>query len=362
MQHHDLIILGTGAVGSAAMFHATQQGMSCLGLDRFPAGHDRGSSHGESRLIRLSYFEHPDYVPLLRRSYTLWDALDENLLSRSGVFYAGRTGGDIVRGVLESAEQHNIDVEVVDPKDFSHYRVPDNSTALFEPGAGWLPVERCVTTHIARALDAGAEHRVGETILGWQETSSGVEVTTDAGTYSAEALVIAGGAWNTDLLPDLALPLTVTRKHLHWFRCDDERYRSGFFMELEDGHFYGFPAAGGRLKLAEHTGGATVANPLEASREQDPQDSDRIDAFVRKHLPGVSGERLEHGSCFYTMTPDTHFIVDSYPGSERVAFAAGLSGHGFKMSSALGEALVNLATGADTGVDLDFLALKRFAL
>ena len=159
----------------------------------------------------------------------------------------------------------------------------------------------------------------------------------------------------------LGLPLTVTRKHLHWFQCEDDRYQSGFFIELPHGQFYGFPAGDGRLKLAEHSSGEPICDPLNASRDQDPEDDARIEDFVARHLPGVSSTRLEHGSCFYTMTPDGDFIVDRYPGSERVAFAAGLSGHGFKLAPALGELLLDLATGSDTPFDTRFISLERFA-
>ncbi len=361
MAHYDLIVLGTGGIGSAALFHAAHRGLSCLGLDRFPPAHDRGSSHGESRLIRLSYFEHPNYVPLLRRSYALWDALDPALLTRSGILYAGPAEGETVRGVLASARQHKLVVNDVDPRDFPQFMIPDGACALFEPDAGWLPVEDCIRAHLASALRHGAEHRWGESIEGWQERDAGIQVITDRASYSADRLVIAGGAWSSQLLAALNLPLTVTRKHLHWFDCDDQRYQQGFFIELPHGQFYGFPAKDGRLKLAEHSGGEPIDDPLDARRERDPADDARIDDFVANHLPGVKPVRLDHASCFYTMTPDADFIVDHYPGSERVAFAAGLSGHGFKLAPALGELLVDRVTGTESEFDTAFIAMRPFA-
>ena len=124
MNHFDLIVLGTGGVGSAALYHAAKRGLNCLGLDRFPPAHDKGSSHGESRLIRLSYFEHPDYVPLLYRSYELWDELDPGLLNRCGILYSGQADGPIIGGVLASARKYELDVAVVDPADVPQYRIP----------------------------------------------------------------------------------------------------------------------------------------------------------------------------------------------------------------------------------------------
>jgi glycine/D-amino acid oxidase-like deaminating enzyme len=148
-------------------------------------------------------------------------------------------------------------------------------------------------------------------------------------------------------------------KHLHWFYCEDPRYQSGFFFDLPHGQFYGFPAQGGRIKVAEHTGGEVVSDPLNASRAPDPLDDQRVEAFVRSHLPGVSPKRLDHQTCFYTRTPDTHFLVDRYPGANHVAYAAGLSGHGFKFAPVLGEALVDLATQVSPRVDCDLLKLAR---
>ncbi len=358
--HYDLIVLGTGGVGSAALYHAARRGLRCLGLDRFPPAHDRGSSHGESRLIRLSYFEHADYVPLLQRSYALWDQLDPTLLQRSGVAYFGPSGSQIIEGVLGSARQHQLAVEVLPENTMPQFIPPDSFTTLYEADAGWLPVERCVLAHLDQAVAAGAEHRWGESVIDWQATDSGVSVTTDRGRYGADALVVAGGAWSSRLLQTLDLPLTVHRKHMHWFACDDPRYQSGFFFDLPHGQFYGFPAMDGRLKVAEHSGGEVVSDPLTASRAEDALDSQRIESFVREHLPGVGGERLEHQTCFYTRTADEHFIVDRYPGSNNVAFAAGLSGHGFKFASVLGEVLVDMAVGQKPAIECGFLGLSRF--
>lgn len=357
--HYDLIVLGTGGVGSAALYHAARRGLRCLGLDRFPPAHDRGSSHGESRLIRQSYFEHADYVPLLQRAYALWDQLDPTLLRRTGVIYFGPEGGQILEGVLASARRHRLHVTAIPPHSVPHFTAPAGCTALLETEAGWLPVEQCVLAHLDQAAAAGAEHRWGEAVVDWQAADSGVEVVTECGRYSAGALVVAGGAWSARLLQSLALPLTVHRKHLHWFRCEDSRYQSGFFFDLPQGQFYGFPAAGGGLKVAEHTGGEPVSDPLSASREPSAEDSQRVEGFVRAHLPGVFCERLRHQTCFYTRTPDEHFIADRYPGMRNVAFAAGLSGHGFKFASVLGEVLVDLATGEPPAVDCTFLGLSR---
>jgi len=359
--HYELIVLGTGGVGSAALFHAARRGFKVLGLDRFPAGHNRGSSHGESRLIRLSYFEHPDYVPLLRRSYELWDELDPELLQRCGVIYVGDPGGPTLGGVRLSAERYDLRLETSDPATLP-YAIPAGAEAIFEPDAGLLPVEQCVISHVDQAVDAGAEHRFGEEILEWRECDKGIEVETESETFTAERLIVTGGAWAGELLADLKLPLLVQRKHLHWYQTDNLAYECGFFFELEHGQFYGFPSRDGRLKLGEHSGGEAVTDPLNADRGPDRNDNARIEAFIEQHLPGVSLTRMRHETCFYTMSPDSQFIVDHHPDNPRIAFAAGLSGHGFKFTPVLGETLVDLVTEGGTDFDIDFLGLGRPAV
>lgn len=299
-------------------------------------------------------------MPLLRRSYELWDALDPTLLQKTGAVYIGREDGEIIGGVLTSAREHGLMINTLRPEDVPQYVVPEHSRVLFESDAGWLPVERCVQAHLDQAVGAGAEHRYGAAVTGWESTDDGVRVATGDGDFSADSLVISVGPWSSALLPSLSLPLTVLRKHLHWFRCEDPRYRNGFFYELADGEFYGFPMSDGRLKVAEHSGGTPVTDPLVADRDRDPIDDQRIEALVSRYLPGVSMERLDHKTCFYTRTPDCHFVLDHYPGTSNVAYTAGLSGHGYKFAPVLGELLVDIATGSKPRLNIDFLSASRF--
>jgi monomeric sarcosine oxidase len=357
-QHYDVIVLGTGGVGSAALYQLASRGLNVLGLDRFPPGHDRGSSHGETRMIRLSYFEHADYVPLLQRTYTLWDKLDPSLLRRSGVYYVGREQGEVIQGVRQSASQHKLRIEEKNDAPPGGFLIPADATTLFEPDAGLLPVEQCIKLHLSKAVALGAEHRWGDAVLGWEETDDSVSVSTDAAQFEADRLIIAAGSWAGEMLAGLGLPLRILRKHLHWFETGDAHSDSGFFYELEHGQFYGFPTEDGLIKLGEHTGGEVIEDPLLASREPDPEDTARVADFVRDYLPGAGRER-RHAVCFYTMTPDGQFIVDRVPGSQRVAFAAGLSGHGFKFTPVLGEILADLVLEGRTDFEMDFLGLDR---
>jgi sarcosine oxidase len=370
---YDAIVLGTGGVGSSALCHLAGCGLKVLGLDRFPPGHDRGSSHGQTRMIRMSYFEHPDYVPLLRSAYQLWDELEErrgeDLFHRTGLTYFGTADGVIIKGLQSSAREHGLTIETLDPvsaaQRFPAYVAPIGATILHEPDAGYLRVEDCVWAHLAEAKAAGADHRHDETILRWSATDTGVSVETDKGCYDAARLVITAGCWAGELLHDLRVPFRILRKHLHWFAAEPDHFREAggcpcFFIEFEDGMFYGFPDIdGGGVKVAEHSGGFEIADPLADCREPDPVDIRRVESFMRACMPGVSSVEARQEVCFYTMTPDGNFIVDRHPEHAAVVFAAGLSGHGFKFASVLGKTLAELAMDGKSSVDIGFLGLNR---
>jgi monomeric sarcosine oxidase len=369
----DCIVLGTGGVGSAALHHLARRGARALGIDRFAPGHDRGSSHGETRIIRLAYFEHPDYVPLLRRAYELWQELEERcggkLYHETGLLQVGPPGGTVVPGVLASARQHALEVEPLAPPEaerrFPGFRIPDDMSAVFERRAGYLRVEDCVRAHAAQAVRLGARLATGETVLGWRADGAGVAVETDRATHRAARLVVAAGAWSGDLLADLGVRLEVRRKTLLWYPTRSARQREehggpGFFYETSRGLFYGFPEIGGELKVAEHSGGESVADPLGVDRSLRPSDREPVEAFLRRYVPGVSsGDCLRHAVCLYTMSPDEHFVVDRHPGHPQVSFASGLSGHGFKFTSVLGEILAGLALDGRSALPIGFLSCDR---
>lgn len=373
MSSWDVIVIGCGGVGSAALRHLAARGARVLGLDRYPVGHDRGSSHGETRVIRQAYFEHPDYVPLLRRAYDLWGELEadsgEKLFHRTGVLQIGPPDGEVIRGVLTSARTHGLSVEALTAADvasaYPGFLMPDGATAVLERNAGYLRVEACVHAHVEQARADGARLEIGAAVTGWRAGAGSVAVETRSGTHHAGALVISAGAWSEAVIRDLGVPLTVLRKHLHWYRNRDPRYLEAngcpvFFYEIGGRFFYGFPqrdALG--VKVSEHSGGEAISTPGAVSRAPDPADTRDIERFLKERLPGVERLRARHDVCMYTMSPDAHFLVDVHPAHDNVCFAAGLSGHGFKFASALGEALADLALGNPEGAH-GFLGLQRF--
>lgn len=369
---YDAIVIGTGGVGSAAVYHLAARGAKVLGLDRFSGGHDRGSSHGETRIIRQAYFEHPDYVPLLKRAYELWGELEhlvrEQLFHRVGLLQIGPEAGAVVGGVLTSARQHSLTVERLDAAEIGRrwpaFRVPAGSVGVYEPAAGYLRVENCVRAHLAAAQRQGAELKTGVSVLSWRKEGDGVCVATDQGDFRADRLVITAGPWAPQLLADLGIRLEIRRKHLYWFGTTDAAWDQSrcptFLYEMPQGVFYGFPVIDSLgVKVAEHSGGEIVADPLHDPRQLDERDLARVKDFLATCMPTVNGLLNHHVVCFYTMSPDEHFIVDKHPRSERVVFAAGLSGHGFKFTSVLGEALADLATKSATSLPIEFLSLAR---
>lgn len=375
MSTYDAIVLGTGGVGSAAVFHLARRGLRVLGLDRFEGGHDRGSSHGQTRIIRQAYFEHPDYVPLLRRAYQLWPELEERrgekLYDEVGLLEIGPRDGVVLPGVMKSAREHNLDVvelsgaEVI--RRFPGFVVPDGHDAVFERRAGYLLVEQCVLAHLNEAKKLGADLQTGEAVTGWKTNGAGVTVETESSQFSAGCLVITAGAWASQMLTDLGIPLRVVIKHLHWYANDRKEYRQDggcptFFCETDDGsYFYGFPQFDERgVKIAEHSGGSRVDDPLTADREIDLNDRRRVEEFLAYYLPNVSKTPTGHATCLYTLSPDEHFIVDRHPQHEQVAFAAGLSGHGFKFTGVLGDVLSDLVMDGKTDQPIDFLRCNRF--
>ena len=379
MTRYDTIVLGIGGVGSAALYHLAGRGQRVIGLDRFQPGHDRGSSHGRTRIIRRAYYEHPNYVPLANAAYGHWAELErirgEALLHRTGLLQVGPADGEVSRGVIAADSEHHLQVEELSPEEirtrWPGFAIPDSMIGLFEPGAGYLNVEACVVAHVEEAQRRGAEVRI-ETAkhIHWQPDGGEVAVETALGTYRANRLIITTGAWARWLLRELAIDLEVRRKPQYWFAPNESASRGAsyraeagypaFLYETPQGIFYGFPVIDDfGLKVAMHSGGTTVEDPLHVDRGINPEDLRAVESFLAACLPEASHTLLHHSVCMYTMSPDGHFIVDRHPEFPQTFFAAGLSGHGFKFTGVLGQALSDLATDGSTDLPIGFLNCGR---
>jgi len=367
---HDAIVAGLGAHGSAAAYHLAKRGHSVLGFDRFARGHTLASFGGLSRIIRLSYYEHPSYVPLLKRAWDLWRDLErdsgETLLTQTGGLYIGPPDGELLAGSLASARMHGLEHELLDNAELQQrypvFEVERDWVGLFDVQAGWLAPERAVETHLRLAERHGATLRFTEPIERWEHDGEGVRVTSARGSYRARRLVITAGAWLSRLLPQLAPHLWVERNVLFWFEprgeLDAFERLPVYIVDDTDRLYYGFPYdAGSGLKMAGLHFGDRV-DPDTVDREPKPSDEERVRGWLRRRLPFADGERRRAQVCLYTNSPDGHFIIDR---DGPVTYASACSGHGFKFASAIGEVLANLALDGHTALPIDFLSATRLS-
>src|ERR1700733_2233239 len=289
----DVIVVGVGGVGSAALDQLALRGSYVLGLDRFAPGHDRGSSHGRTRLIRQAYYEHPDYVPLLKRAYELWADLSrrcrKTLYHEVGVLCVGRPDRPVISGMLASARQHALTVEQLSTADvaarFPGFRVPEPLAAVFEPRAGYLDCEDAVRAASEQAVKNEVFLQTDANVIEWKAEGAGVSIRTDRTTYHAGSLIIAAGAWAGSLLADLGIHFEVLRKSFYWYEAPEtyaaDRGAPGFIYETDSGNFYGFPVIAPQgLKVGEHTGGLPVGDPLLVDRSPDAAETARIEQFL----------------------------------------------------------------------------------
>ena len=371
---HDVIVAGLGGMGSAAACHLAARGERVLGLERHAPAHDKGSSHGESRIIRQAYFEGAEYVPLLFRAYELWEELEretgEDLMTLCGGLFIGPEDGELVRGSAASSDAHGLPYEMLDARElerrFPIFEPDPGTVALFEKKAGFVRPEGSVRAHLDRAASLGAELRFGERVLSWEATGSGVRVHTEGGVHEAGRLVVTAGAWAGELLSDLGLPLEVTRQILFWFR---PRGGTGAFGRLPiwiyeppDGNmFYGFPAVdgSGTVKAAFFRADGTPTDPNTVDREVREDEVDLIRRYLGRYVPAMDGELVGAKTCMYTNTPDQHFVVSTHPEHPQVIVAAGFSGHGYKFCSVMGEVLADLATTGGTAHPIGLFSPER---
>jgi len=382
----DLIVIGAGAVGSAALRAATEAGARVLGLEQYTPANLRGSSHGHSRIFRHAYFEHPDYVPLLRHATARFESLEREsgtrLLHRCGMLLMGARATAVVRGSIESARRWGLPLDELDASAlrarFPWFAVTDDTIGAFETNAGIVRPEATVHAAVQVALARGAELRTALRVNQVVEDDNGVSVVTDSGSERAATVIIAAGPWAPRLMPEFRPLLKVTRQVQAWVEPQDGTDTSAMPCWLYDrgpgrramyglapdpsapGSPDGSPSPSLRPKVAFH-GSDVAVDPDRGAAPVTATDTDAILATYRGIAPALAGRMVESATCLYTMSPDEHFILGSRPGCRRTFFAAGLSGHGFKLAPALGDALVDLALRRRTELPVGFLSPDRFA-
>jgi sarcosine oxidase len=371
-ERFDVVVVGVGGMGSAALYHLAHRGKRVLGLERFDLLHEHGSSHGLTRIIRLAYFEHPDYVPLLRRAYELWRELEqeagEQLLRITGIVEGGER---ILEGVLRSCVEHGIAHEVLTGAEvarrFPAYSLPADMQVAFQPDGGFVVPERCIAAHVEGALARGAVLRARERVLEWSETESGVRVRTERGEVEAEQIVLTAGAWSQDVARLPAGLVHGVRQSLAWLQpARPELFQPDrmpvFNLALDDEHFYGFPAHGiPGFKLGRYDHFGAGGDPDGIDREPTLADEAPLRAFAERYFPEGAGPTIALKTCLFEPSPDEHFLIGRHPDSQSAVVGAGFSGHGYKFCSVVGEILADLAIDGSTRHDIELFRLDRFA-
>jgi sarcosine oxidase len=386
--HYDAIVIGLGAMGSAALYQLARQGANVLGIDQFRPPHTLGSSHGESRITRLAIGEGAAYVPFAQRSHAIWRELEAEsgsaLLTLSGGLIICPTGGgaqfhgqrDFVEHTATIANQFNIDHQILDAETvrqrWPQLRITDREHAYYEPTGGIVAVERAIETQLRLAKQRGATIHLEEQVLGYTATADGVTVTTKAGAYQANKLILAAGPWVRTLLSkQLTNQFSIYRQVIYWFETETPaQFHSDRFPFLiwigntPEEYFSLFPymeggTVGAKVLTEEYL---ETVTPTSVDRTVHAQEVQRIYRdFVQRRVAGVQARCLKSAVCLYTNTPDENFIIDFHPESERVIVASPCSGHGFKHSAAIGETLAQLALTGKSVLDVSPFAFARLA-
>ena len=373
---YDVAVVGIGGMGSAALAHCAARGASVIGIEQFGIAHDRGSSHGKSRMIRKAYFENPAYVPLVLRAYDLWRELerdaDEELLRITGVLAVGAESSRIVQRTVHTATQHGLPVEQLSRREIeSRYpmlKLQRDELGVFEIDGGVLDPEMAISAHASVAEAAGAKLNCHVAMQSWEPTSAGFELRlSDGSQLHTRTLVLTAGAWLQPLLQSLGAATIVQRNVQVWFTPRDTAYTAGrfpsFLLDRPElpAPLYGFPDFGAGVKAAFHGyGDSTQADQLDRSVDEARDVAPVADA-LEAWMPGAAHQFRAAKPCMYTLTTDHDFIVDRHPQHPNLILCGGFSGHGFKFAPVIGEIAADLALGGGTRHDIEFLSLRRFA-
>jgi len=374
----DVAVIGLGAMGSAALSFLAARGAKVIGIDAYYPAHTLGSSHGDSRLIRLGYFEDPSYVPLLKRAYSNWRALEARLrsdiLTITGVLQIGAPDSTIVTGTRASCALHDLAYEELDQAEaksrFPVFSLDADEVALLDPQGGYILPEAAVMGYLKLATEDGATLHFGEKVTAIEPDDAGVTIVSATARYRAKKVIVATGSWIAELVPQLKEHAVPIRQVVAWYQPRDgfitQPRRMPAFLrdEGDDGSYFGFPAIGvDGVKIGRH---AHFREPIDPNAPNPPvneADTALLDAFMAKRLPAANGVRVNAITCRYTMLPSEDFLIDLMPGDPRIVVASPCSGHGFKFTSVIGEILADLALDGATPLPIGaftFEAMERF--
>ncbi|MBI6854909.1 N-methyl-L-tryptophan oxidase [Pseudomonas cichorii] len=387
-QRCEVAVLGLGAMGAATLYQLAKAGVRAIGVDRHNPPHTYGSSHGDTRITRLSVGEGPQYLPLVRNSHAIWRDLEAlsgaSLFEQCGVLvmsshpaYAPQDPQDFTHKTIQLAQAYGVEHEVLSAPSIRQ-RFPqfapvlDSAIGYFEPDGGYVRPERCIAVQLQLAKAHGAQVLTDETVTHLQTHGEGVRITTDKGSILADKVIVSAGMWSADLLgAPFDRLLRVCRQKLFWFELEDQAVFApvspSFILTHGPGEVdinYGFPplAGEGSMKMATEqyvdvSQPETLERTITAAEEQD-----MFRTQVSGKIAGLSSRVVRSSVCAYTVTPDYHFIIDEHPRLKNVTVVSACSGHGFKHSAGLGQALAQQCIHEKSDVDLSAFSLKRFKL
>lgn len=383
---YEVAVLGLGAMGAATLYQLSKAGVKAIGVDRHAPPHAQGSSHGDTRITRLSNGEGPQYLPMVRNSHRIWRELEalsgETLFEQCGVLvmtsspvYDPQDPADFTHRTIELANAYGIEHQVLNATQirqrFGQFTpVLDSAIGYFEPEGGYLHPERCIAVQLQLAQRQGARLRLNETVLALENQGPAVRITTDQGVIHADQVIVSAGMWSAGLLgAPFDRLLRVCRQTLYWFEVSDPtRFapRSPSFILTHGPAFndvsYGFPPLPGEgsMKIATEQYD-TACDPLHLDRQVS---AEQVRTMYRTQVAGrfsgVGSQALKTSVCAYTVTPDYHFIIDQHPRLDNVTVVSACSGHGFKHSAGLGEAMAQRCLHGSSEVDLSAFSLQRF--
>jgi sarcosine oxidase len=374
MRNYDVVVVGLGAMGSATLYALAQRGCKVIGIDRFEPGHHLGSSYGESRIIRMAYYEDPVYVPLLRLAYEAWQRLEshtgEHILTITGILEAGIEGSALVEGSLRSARQHDIPHEVLLPgqvnKRFPAFSIPPDWHCVFQPDAGILQPEKAINLFVQAARELGATVASGTRVERVLPVDDHVEVHLESGEIvEAGSAVLAVGAWISELAPELGNKLRLTRQPLMWFEPKERELVQPssmpvFFFHPPGDLIYGFPDfRGSGVKVGSHLSGGELMTADEIRTQVSDEEKVHLKLMMDRYVPAAAGPIRQTHVCIYTRTTDEHFVLGLHPRVSQIVLASPCSGHGFKFASIFGEILADLAMTRATDKPIDFFRPNR---
>ncbi|MGU9855318.1 N-methyl-L-tryptophan oxidase [Pseudomonas sp. LF245] len=384
MERYEALVIGLGAMGAATVYQLAKAGVKAAGIDRHHPPHTLGSSHGDTRITRLSVGEGAQYVPIVRNSHRIWRELEalsgEALFEQSGLLVLTSHAGfdpsdasDFTLRTLGLAQTYGIAHEVLDAEQirqrFPQFaQVADNAIGYYEPEGGFVRPERCIEVQLRLAEQHGATLYKGETVTDIRSDAHGVTVTTDQRTLQADKLVVSAGNWAGGLLgAPFDRLLSVYRQQLFWFATEPDVQLVGasptfILTHGQDQTNYGFPALPGEGSLKVATAQYhTVSTPETLDRSVSPaQEREMYEQQVQGRIAGLTAEVVKSAVCAYTVTPDHHFIIDTHPTLQHTLVVSPCSGHGFKHSAALGEAFAQWCMRGESDLDLSSFSLRRF--